>query len=472
MLNKQISLSEESTLVEQVSNIIIEDLKKAIPGDRILPERSLAQKYNVSRRTAAAAVKALTERGLLERKVGRGTYVSGNINGDVISPCVLVNFVQSVSGYASMEKMFKVLNGKSELISSKYFHGNYSAAGDFLALIKIRMEKRKATDIVFVDEGLIPVMAENGIISPIDDLLQKSKALDVNAFNPHLLDAYTYKGKLYGIPQVYSTYAMFYNKDMFNEHKLPLPDSSWTWDDLNEAARKLTSSPGDDCPKTYGLAFAPANINSFMSFFYQNCLRGAEDRAFYLPEMKETAEFLYSMAYKEKTLLLYPGGLFGPNLSLCDIFQRGHIGVFLGQYRDFLELKDNPSFNWGVCELPYKKRKAVPVMCQGWAVASSCASREKSFKAIEALMARSITDIYCKDYSRLPAYGIKEDLYPEVFIKPLEYAVLTRKTFPPFIECHNVLVEELNLLLNGHASPDDFYRNVNECLKIQSKTKA
>jgi multiple sugar transport system substrate-binding protein len=464
-MQKQIKLSETASLVEQIANIIIGDLKKSKPGDRILPERALAEKYNVSRRTASAAIRHLTNQGLLERKVGRGTYVPEKFNADAISPCVLVSFSQSSSAYSSMEKILQQVNSKSKVITAKYFHGTYSLIGDFLELIKIRSLEKKPMDLIYVNEGLIPVMAERGLICPVNELLESSKNLDRNAFNPNLLEAYTYKGELYGIPQVYYTNALFYNKDYFDRLNLPYPTPEWSWEDMSKIAGKLTSDTTADIPKVFGLGFTPSSVNNFMPFFYQNCPEGKENEIFSLPEAEESASFLYNMAYKHKTCLFYSGGIFGPVVPFYELFQKGHLGMFQGQYSDYIELQKKCDFNWGICELPQKKRKACSIPTQGWAVSSTSASKQKSFTAIEKLMSQKITDIYCQDFSRLPAYKMNKELYPEVFINALDYAIPARTAFPLYIENHNIFTDELALLFNGHATPEDFCRNIKECLK-------
>jgi multiple sugar transport system substrate-binding protein len=463
-METQIKLSKSTSLVEQVGNIMLNSLKKSKPGDRILPERALAKKYNVSRRTIAEAIKHLTSQKLLERKVGKGTYVSEKINIDAMSPCSLINFVQSLQAHSSMEEMMNKVNSKSRVISSTYFHGTYSMLNSFLDLIKIRIQEQKATDIVYANEGLIPAMVEEGLIIPVDDLLAKSKVLHINKFDPYLLEAYTYKGKLYGIPQVYSTTALFYNKDLFDSFHIPYPDSSWTWDDLSKAASKLTSHKNKKF-KTIGLGFNPSNVNNFMPFFYQNCPSGKESEMFLLPEIEESARFLYDMVYKYKSCLLHTGGAFGPCVSFIDFFQKGHLGMLLGKSDFYFKLKNNPNFNWGICELPQKMQRATSVPCQGWSIATASTSKQKSFKAIERLMSQDVTDIYCKDYLRFPAYNAKKELYPAAFTDALKYAVPAKRAFPPNIDARNILLNELKLLFNGHATPEEFYRNISECLK-------
>lgn len=65
-------------IVAQIQNRIIEG--KLRPGDKLPPERELAEQFNVSRTAVREAVKALREKGLVEIRPGKGTYIS-----DIIS---------------------------------------------------------------------------------------------------------------------------------------------------------------------------------------------------------------------------------------------------------------------------------------------------------------------------------------------------------------------------------------------------
>lgn len=61
------------------------------PGDRLPPERDLAVRLGVSRMTVRQAFDALARRGLVERGVGRGTFVA--------SPRVEIDRTERVAGF-------------------------------------------------------------------------------------------------------------------------------------------------------------------------------------------------------------------------------------------------------------------------------------------------------------------------------------------------------------------------------------
>lgn len=61
-------------IVEQIERTILDGQLKA--GDQLPPERELAQRFGVSRTAVREAVKALSEKGLVEACPGRGTFVT------------------------------------------------------------------------------------------------------------------------------------------------------------------------------------------------------------------------------------------------------------------------------------------------------------------------------------------------------------------------------------------------------------
>ena len=69
---------ERLTMTEAVCRQILGLLSSGHlkPGDKLPPERALAQRLNVGRTTVREALKFLTLSGLLQAKRGRGTYIS------------------------------------------------------------------------------------------------------------------------------------------------------------------------------------------------------------------------------------------------------------------------------------------------------------------------------------------------------------------------------------------------------------
>jgi multiple sugar transport system substrate-binding protein len=67
---------------------------------------------------------------------------------------------------------------------------------------------------------------------------------------------FTRDGRQYGLPKYHGALALFYNKDIFDEVKLPYPDEHWTHDDYLQAMRRLTlDRDANDTTDVWGSMF-------------------------------------------------------------------------------------------------------------------------------------------------------------------------------------------------------------------------
>jgi len=90
--------------------------------------------------------------------------------------------------------------------------------------------------------------------------LIKQKQIDLNRFEPSLIDAMRYisNGKIYGLPVYTNNLVLFYNKSVFDNFGIEHPKDGMTWDEAIELAKKLNRKDGD---KQYlGLAVSPTHM--------------------------------------------------------------------------------------------------------------------------------------------------------------------------------------------------------------------
>ncbi len=76
-------------VVRQIEQLILRGLLR--PGDRLPPERELAEKLGVSRPSLREALGTLRERGLLEARAGSGVYVA-DVLGSAFAPALVQLF--------------------------------------------------------------------------------------------------------------------------------------------------------------------------------------------------------------------------------------------------------------------------------------------------------------------------------------------------------------------------------------------
>jgi len=108
--------------------------------------------------------------------------------------------------------------------------------------------------------------ASNDMMMTLDNYIASSDKIDLGNYPEGLVTLYNFNGKQYCIPKDFDTIGLWYNKTMFDEAGLAYPDETWTWDDLYEAAKKLTKPDGSQ----YGFLAALHNQEGLYNFIYQN----------------------------------------------------------------------------------------------------------------------------------------------------------------------------------------------------------
>jgi GntR family transcriptional repressor for pyruvate dehydrogenase complex len=79
---KQAKLSD--VITERLESMIVDGTLGS--GEKLLPERELAEKFQVSRPSLREAIQNLQAKGLIERKQGGGTFVSKHLNRKLTDP--------------------------------------------------------------------------------------------------------------------------------------------------------------------------------------------------------------------------------------------------------------------------------------------------------------------------------------------------------------------------------------------------
>jgi GntR family transcriptional regulator, transcriptional repressor for pyruvate dehydrogenase complex len=89
-------------IVEQIKQLMAGGELK--PGDKLLPERELADRLQVSRASVREAIRALEMMGFVEIKPGDGTFVRDTNTDDIIQPLAMFLAVEK----SSLLEMFEI----------------------------------------------------------------------------------------------------------------------------------------------------------------------------------------------------------------------------------------------------------------------------------------------------------------------------------------------------------------------------
>ncbi len=200
----------------------------------------------------------------------------------------------------------------------------------------------KYANVFYIDSSKLPDWVEAGVVDVGEDKIENPEG-----FYPALLDVFTYDGILYCPPKDVSTMALQYNKDLFDAAGVAYPTADWTWDDLKDAATKLT----DKDKGIIGLV-TPPNLERWLPFLYQAGGAIFDDDGNYVMDSDAAREALdYYISFSTE-------GIGGPPSAVDsgwggEAFGKGVAAMAMeGNWVINFLLQTYPELNWGVTELP------------------------------------------------------------------------------------------------------------------------
>ncbi|OGL63416.1 MAG: hypothetical protein A3J27_15670 [Candidatus Tectomicrobia bacterium RIFCSPLOWO2_12_FULL_69_37] len=110
------------------------------------------------------------------------------------------------------------------------------------------LSTKSAADMFTVLDILLPGFTTKNVLAPIrpEWLGYKDLADMKKAYLPGALEGYMHEGKLYAVPIISNTFALYLNTDHFREAGLdPEKDYPRTWEDIAKVGQKLVKRQGD-----------------------------------------------------------------------------------------------------------------------------------------------------------------------------------------------------------------------------------
>jgi multiple sugar transport system substrate-binding protein len=185
------------------------------------------------------------------------------------------------------------------------------------------------------------------------------------SWNPALytkaaLNAFSYNGKQYGLPEDFSAVLLFFNENLFDAAHMAYPTNSWTWSQEMAAAKKLT----DPAKGVWGL-FQPVTFFEFYKALDQaggQFFNSSKTKAtFNSPAGVAAAEHLVSKLGTTMPTLAQIGNT--PNFD-TNLFMSGKLAMWVNGNWQFAGLTKVP-FKWNVVVEPGDTNKASAVFFDG-----------------------------------------------------------------------------------------------------------
>lgn len=235
---------------------------------------------------------------------------------------------------------------------------------------------RNMPDLIMASNEHVPTLSANGLLLKLDDYISKNPSVKPDDFAPGVAQGFHLDGHWWGFPYDVSTFAIYYNKDLFKKAGVALPpgagEAPWSWDDLVKAAKALT----DPSKKRWGLMWWDADTNAWDNYMASNFIYSAGGRNFSddlksclinSPESARALQFLVDLIHKHKVAPL-PSQTAG---GAVDYFQSGFSAMYLdGSFSLGTRVK-TLKFPFDVSPFPIDKQPRIATGGSGFCISAS-----------------------------------------------------------------------------------------------------
>ena len=258
--------------------------------------------------------------------------------------------------------------------------------GDHMTKLSAAFTAGTPPDVFLINYRRYGQLAAKKVLEPLGHWLDKSTTLQASDYYTQSLGAFTYQGMVQCIPQNISSLGVYYNKDLFAQHNVPLPTAAWTWQDFVAAAKSLTKDTnGDGVLDTHGLG-VEAQLIRLAPFVWQHGGEIVDDYAhptrltLDTPAAREAAQFFVDLSLTHRVTPTEPEV---KAEALETRFMNGKLGMFLGSRADTPTYRTIKGFTWDVAPLPGDVTRATILHSDAYCVAAASKNKEAAWDFIQ-----------------------------------------------------------------------------------------
>lgn len=243
----------------------------------------------------------------------------------------------------------------------------------------------QAPDIAFVSAAWIQDFARLGIVLNLDPFTEKNGVFgpeDADTYFLKTLDGLRYpgtSGSLYAIPYEWVTIVFYYNKDIFDAAGEAYPTNDWTYDQVREAANRLTKRTGDTIDQfgfishwDYSILDSSlyANGGAILNEEYTEAVLGS-------PQNIETVQWWADLIQTDKVAPLPADFAEGGPTAF---FSSGRVAMAILGVWGIQEFREQAKFAWDITMLPKGKETQTAVQWPNqYAISAKTAHPDETF---------------------------------------------------------------------------------------------
>jgi multiple sugar transport system substrate-binding protein len=331
--------------------------------------------------------------------------------------------------------------------------------GDYPTAMLAKFAARKPPDVFYVDSNVAPDWMSQGVLEPLDSYIAKTH-YNIKPFFSRLVDAFRYKGHIYGLPKDWSPLAMETNNAMLAKAGVKPPT---TWAQLQSVAQKLKAT--NAVPGGAPLCLDP-DWARLLAFVYQN--KGSFLNA------KKTAPTVKSAAVKGAVNFYYnfiKNGLAGTH----DNLGVGWCGEALGKEKAAIAFEGNwvvgymsdtfPNVKYTISPMPKGKVNGNLGFTVSYSIGKNTKNKNAAWALLSYLTGTKGMHLWTQQGIALPSR--KDVAVPKgrsAFLKEAGYAHAWQFA-PHFSKVIDTANNELQAFFQGKESIDDMLSKIDQAAR-------
>jgi multiple sugar transport system substrate-binding protein len=427
------------------------------PGEYILPENTLGEKYGISRVSIRKALAELVEEGLIEKIAGKGNRVRLPDSDRTYETVRLAWFSTSYE-IDIVRKIIDRFEAKHPFIRIEL---TLLPEIEYASNLSRQMEAGQGPDVFILSDQHFREFIDLEAVDLLSGYLPAGIEPERDSYR-QVFDMFTHEGRLVAAPFLFSPVVICYNRAIFREAGIDGENPIHNWNDLLDVANRCTRDVnGEGMIDQYGFCFS-ASPNRWPVFLLQN--KGAftrEEGRFHLSEAAniEALQFCVDLMYKHGVSPIFSHGA---NHLAENLFMKQRAAMILTTYYFMNEFRDHP-IEWDVLPVPRQKESGTLLLGGGLAISRTSEKPELAKKVVDFMLSEDAQALIKRHGCTIPMLKrvaederlLNPDLHPQHyqrFSKVMPYANtlhgvgLSHKNI-------EMLKDELNLLWANMETP-------------------
>ena len=271
---------------------------------------------------------------------------------------------------------------------------------DLIARLSTSLAGGSPPDLFLMNYRFYGQFAARGALEALEPYVEDSDVFEADDFYREAVDAFRWGGELTCLPQNISSLVLYFNRDLFEQHGVPEPQTGMSWLDLLDRARALTLDENGqpvrgadpDLPQAntapaevYGLGIEPSIIR-LAPFIWSNGGEIVDDEdeptrlTLDTPEAREVIQSFFDLRFAHGVV---PTDQEVEAEDDESRFANGRLAMLLQSRRSVPFFRESAKFDWDVVSLPVFDRSAGILHSDAYCMTKASDRKDAAWRFVE-----------------------------------------------------------------------------------------